>query len=115
MATENGVDIAAREWKILIPDDSPQTRYLSIFNPNAESIASVRFLNHHSELPISLPAQIELDGLEGVSLKLADKTSGLFDIESTAPIVARVTVNDAAGMYIENGVAISKTSEIPIP
>ena len=115
LATENGVDIAAREWKILIPDDSPQSRYLSIFNPNAESIASVRFLNHHSELPISLPAQIELDGLEGVSLKLADKTFGLFDVESTAPIVARVTVNDAAGMYVENGVAISKTSEIPIP
>ena len=66
-------------------------------------------------MPISLPAQIELDGLEGVSLKLADKTFGLFDVESTAPIVARVTVNDAAGMYIENGVAISKTSEIPIP
>ncbi len=113
LATQNGVAIAARKWKFSVENDFYESGYLSVFNPNPKSIASVKFLSNNSDLPAGLPAQIELGGLESVSFRLLDEPARLLDIESTESIIAGVVVRDSFGLYSENGVAISKTSEIP--
>ena len=115
LTTQNGVDLAARNWKLLLESSSFESGYLSVFNPNSKTIASIKFSNQESSLPLGMPDQIELDGLESVSFPITDSSINAIDIDSTSPVLVGVVGHNSSGLYFENGVAISKTSETPVP
>jgi hypothetical protein len=115
LTTQNGVDVAARNWKLLLESDSFESGYLSVFNPNSKTIASIKFSNQKSALPLGVPDQIELDGLESVSFSIPDSSIKTLDIDSTSPVVVGVIGLNSSGFYSETGAAVSKTSEIPVP
>ena len=113
LTTQNGVDLAARNWKVLLESSSFESGYLSIFNPNSKTIASIKFSNQVSSLPLGVPDQIELDGLESVSFPITDSSIEALDIDSTSPVLVGVVGRNSSGIYFESAVAISKTSETP--
>ena len=113
LTTQNGVDLAARNWKVLLESSSFESGYLSVFNPNSKTIASIKFSNQESSLPFGVPDQIELDGLESVSFPIADSSIEALDIDSTSPVLVGVVGRNSSGIYFESAVAISKTSETP--
>ncbi len=115
LTTQNGVDLAARNWKLLLENSSFESGYLSVFNPNSKTIASIKFSNQESSLPLGVPDQIELDGLESVSFPITDSSIEALDIDSTSPVLVGVVGRNSSGFYFENAVAISKTSETPVP
>jgi len=115
LTTQNGVDLAARNWKLLLESSSFENGYLSIFNPNSKTIASIKFSNQVSSLPLGVPDQIELDGLESVSFPIADSSIEALDIDSTSPVLVSVLGRNSSGIYFESAIAISKTSETPAP
>ena len=115
LTTQNGVDVAARNWKLLLESGSFESGYLSVFNPNSKTIASIKFSNQKSALPLGVPDQIELDGLESVSFSIPDSSIKTLDIDSTSPVVVGVIGLNSSGFYSETGAAVSKTSEIPVP
>ena len=113
LTTQNGVDLAARNWKLLLENSSFESGYLSVFNPNSKTIASIKFSNQESSLPLGVPDQIELDGLESVSFPITDSSIEALDIDSTSPVLVGVVGRNSSGIYFESAVAISKTSETP--
>ena len=113
LTTQNGVDLAARNWKVLLESSSFESGYLSVFNPNSKTIASIKFSNQESSLPFGVPDQIELDGLESVSFPIVDSSIEALDIDSTSPVLVGVVGRNSSGIYFESAVAISKTSETP--
>ena len=113
--TQNGVDLAARKWKLLLENSSFESGYLSVFNPNSKTIASIKFSNQESFLSLGIPDQIELDGLESISFPIADSAIKTLDIDSTSPVLVSVVGQNSSGFYLETGVAVSKTSAIPLP
>ena len=113
--TQNGVDLAARKWKLLFESSSFESGYLSVFNPNSKTIASIKFSNQESFLSLGIPDQIELDGLESISFPIADTAIKTLDIDSTSPVLVSVVGQNSSGFYLETGVAVSKTSAIPLP
>ena len=113
LTTQNGVDLAARNWKVLLESSSFESGYLSVFNPDSKTIASIKFSNQESSLPFGVPDQIELDGLESVSFPIADSSIEALDIDSTSPVLVGVVGRNSSGIYFESAVAISKTSETP--
>ena len=115
LTTQNGVDLAARNWKLLFESSSFESGYLSVFNPNSKTIASIKFSNQEFSLPLGVPDLIELDGLESVSFPITDSSIKAIDIDSTSPVLVGVVGHNPSGLYFENGVAISKTSETPVP
>ena len=115
LTTQNGVDLAARNWKLLLESSSFESGYLSVFNPNSKTIASIKFSNQDSSLPLGVPELIELDGLESVSFSIMDSSIKALDVDSTSPVLVGVVGHNSSGLYFENGVAISKTSETPVP
>ena len=113
LTTQNGVDLAARNWKVLLESSSFESGYLSVFNPDSKTIASIKFSNQESSLPFGVPDQIELDGLESVSFPIVDSSIEALDIDSTSPVLVGVVGRNSSGIYFESAVAISKTSETP--
>ena len=107
--------MAARNWKLLFESSSFESGYLSVFNPNSKTIASIKFSNQEFPLPLGMPDLIELDGLESVSFPITDSSIKAIDIDSTSPVLVGVVGHNPSGLYFENGVAISKTSETPVP
>ena len=115
LTTQNGVDLAARNWKLLFESSSFESGYLSVFNPNSKTIASVEFSNQDFSLPSEVPGRIELDALESVSFPITDSSIKTLDIGSTSPILVGLVGLNSSGFYFENAVAVSKTSETPVP
>jgi hypothetical protein len=113
LTIQNGVDLAARNWKLLLESSSFESGYLSVFNPNSKTIASIKFSNQESSLPLGVPDRIELDGLESVSFPITDSSIEALDIDSTSPVLVGVVGRNSSGIYFESAVAISKTSETP--
>ena len=98
---------------MLLESSSFESGYLSVFNPDSKTIASIKFSNQESSLPFGVPDQIELDGLESVSFPIADSSIEALDIDSTSPVLVGVVGRNSSGIYFESAVAISKTSETP--
>ena len=115
LTTQNGVDLAARNWKLLFESPYFENGYLSVFNPNSRTIASIKFSNQDSLLPLGMPDQIELDGLESISFSITDSSIKTLDIDSTSPVLVSVLGRNSSGFYLETGIAVSKTSQIPVP
>ena len=115
LAVQNGVDLAARNWKLLFESRSFENGYISVFNPSSRNIASIKFSNQESVLPLGMPDEIELDGLESVSFSIMDNSIKTLDIDSTSPVLASVLGSNSSGFYLETGIAVSKTSQIPLP
>ena len=115
LTSQNGVDLAARNWKLLFESPSFENGYLSVFNPNSRTIASIKFSNQDSLLPLGMPDQIELDGLESISFSITDSSIKTLDIDSTSPVLVSVLGRNSSGFYLETGIAVSKTSQIPVP
>ena len=108
-------DLAARNWKLLFESPYFENGYLSVFNPNSRTIASIKFSNQDSLLPLGMPDQIELDGLESISFSITDSSIKTLDIDSTSPVLVSVLGRNSSGFYLETGIAVSKTSQIPVP
>ena len=65
--------------------------------------------------PLGVPERIELDGLESVSFPIIDSSIKALDVDSTSPVLIGLVGHNSSGLNFENGVAISKTSETPVP
>ena len=115
LAVQNGVDLAARNWKLLFESRSFENGYISVFNPSSRNIASIKFSNQESVLPLGMPEEIELDGLESVSFSIMDTSIKTLDIDSSSAVVGCVLGCSSSGFYLETGRGVSNPSPLPLP